>query len=247
KELNHYNRIRSAKITASLVPGVTLGQALDDLDRIAQTKLPGGIKREYAGQSLEYKTSSSSLYLLFLLAIVFIYLVLSAQFESFVHPFTILLSVPLAVFGALLTLFIFGETLNIYSQIGLIMLIGLVTKNAILIVEFSNQLRARGESLIDAVIQASTIRLRPILMTSFSTIFGILPIAIGLGAGGESRRPLGLVVVGGVLFSTFLTLIIVPVVYTLLSRFTSVKKIEEKELNEKDLRLEERPVEFAHK
>ncbi|MGE5860865.1 MAG: efflux RND transporter permease subunit [Ignavibacteria bacterium] len=247
KELNHYNRIRSAKITASLVPGVTLGQALDDLDRIAQTKLPGGIKREYAGQSLEYKTSSSSLYLLFLLALVFIYLVLSAQFESFIHPFTILLSVPLAVFGALLTLFIFGETLNIYSQIGLIMLIGLVTKNSILIVEFSNQLRERGESLIEAVVQAATIRLRPILMTSFATIFGILPIAIGLGAGGESRRPLGLVVVGGVLFSTFLTLIIVPVVYTLLSRFTSVKKIEEKELHEKDLRLEERPVEFAHK
>jgi len=209
--------------------------------------LPGGIKREYAGQSLEYKTSSSSLYLLFLLALVFIYLVLSAQFESFIHPFTILLSVPLAVFGALLTLFIFGETLNIYSQIGLIMLIGLVTKNSILIVEFSNQLRERGESLIEAVVQAATIRLRPILMTSFATIFGILPIAIGLGAGGESRRPLGLVVVGGVLFSTFLTLIIVPVVYTLLSRFTSVKKIEEKELNEKDLRLEERPVEFAHK
>ncbi|MDO8550836.1 MAG: efflux RND transporter permease subunit, partial [Ignavibacteria bacterium] len=224
KELNHYNRIRSAKISASLVPGVTLGKALDDLDRIAQTKLPAGIKREYAGQSLEYKTSSSSLYILFLLAILFIYLVLSAQFESFVHPFTILLTVPLAVFGALLFLFIFGETLNIYSQIGLIMLIGLVTKNAILIVEFSNQLQARGESLMDAVIEAATIRLRPILMTSLTTIFGILPIAIGLGAGGESRRPLGLVVVGGMLFATFLTLIIVPVVYTLLARFTKVSK-----------------------
>ena len=126
---------------------------------------------------------------MFILALVFIYLVLSAQFESFIHPFTILFSVPLAVFGALLTLFIFGQSLNIYSQIGLIMLIGLVTKNAILIVEFANQQRAKGLNLIEAVTEAATIRLRPILMTSFSTIFGILPIAIGLGAGGESRSP----------------------------------------------------------
>ncbi len=216
KELNHYNRIRSAKISSSLLPGVSLGQALDDLDRIAGEKLPAGIKREYAGQSLEYKSSSSSLYLMFLLALVFIYLVLSAQFESFVHPFTILLSVPLAVFGALVTLYVFGQSLNIYSQIGLIMLIGLVTKNSILIVEFSNQLRAAGQPVVDAVVKAATIRLRPILMTSFATIFGVLPIAIGLGAGAESRRPLGLAVVGGMLFSTFLTLILVPVVYAIL-------------------------------
>lgn len=227
KELNHYNRIRSATISASLVPGVTLGKALDDLDRIAQEKLPSGIKREYAGQSLEYKTSSSALYIMFLLAIVFIYLVLSAQFESFIHPFTILLSVPLAVFGALLTLFVFGESLNIYSQIGLIMLVGLVTKNSILIVEFANQQQEKGLGLIDAIVEAATIRLRPILMTSFATIFGILPIAIGLGAGAESRRPLGLVVVGGMLFSTFLTLIIVPVVYTLLARFIRKRQTEE--------------------
>jgi multidrug efflux pump len=227
KELNHYNRVRSATITASLAPGATVGQALDDLDRIAREKLPAGIKREYSGQSLEYKSSSTSLYLMFLLAVIFIYLVLAAQFESFVHPLTILLSVPLAVFGALLTLFIFRESLNIYSQIGLIMLIGLVTKNSILIVEFANQLRAQGRAVIDAVIEASTIRLRPILMTSFSTIFGILPIALGLGAGAESRRPLGLAVVGGVFFSTFLTLVLVPVVYTLLARFVSARAIVE--------------------
>lgn len=219
KELNHYNRIRSATITATLLPGKTIGEALDDLDRIARDKLPPSLKREYAGESLEFKSSSSSLYLMFLLAVVFIYLVLSAQFESFVHPFTILLSVPLAVFGALLTLLIFHQSLNIYSQIGLIMLIGLVTKNAILIVEFSNQLRARGEPVAEAVVQAATIRLRPILMTSLATIFGVLPIAIGLGAGAESRRPLGLAVVGGLFFSTFLTLLLVPVVYTLLARF----------------------------
>ena len=232
KELNHYNRVRSATITASLAPGFTLGQALDDLDRIAAEKLPSNIKHEYAGQSLEYKSSSSALYFMFILAIIFIYLVLSAQFESFIHPFTILLSVPLAVLGALLTLYIFGQSLNIYSQIGLIMLIGLVTKNAILIVEFANQQRAQGNSFIDSVVKAATIRLRPILMTSFATIFGILPIAIGLGAGAESRRPLGLAVVGGMLFSTFLTLIIVPVVYTLLARFTKKEELTTKHLEE---------------
>ena len=230
KELNHYNRVRSATITANLVPGVSLGQALDDLDRISAEKLPSGMKRDYAGQSLEFKSSTSSLYFMFLLAIIFIYLVLAAQFESFIHPLTILLSVPLAVFGALLALLIFGQSLNIYSQIGLIMLIGLVTKNAILIVEFSNQLRGQGKSATDAVIEAATIRLRPILMTSLATIFGVLPIAIGLGAGAESRRPLGLAVVGGMLFSTFLTLVLVPVLYAILSRFVRVSTEEEHEV-----------------
>jgi multidrug efflux pump len=223
KELNHFNRVRSATITASMVPGVSLGQALNDLDRIADTSLPETIKRDLTGQSREFRESSSALYFLFAFAVVFIYLVLAAQFESFVHPLTILLSVPLAVAGALAALFAFGQSINIYSQIGLIMLIGLVAKNAILIVEFANQLRERGQPLFDAVAEASTIRLRPILMTSFSTVFGILPIAIGLGAGAEARRPLGIAVVGGVLLSTFLTLVLVPVVYTLLARFTKVE------------------------
>jgi multidrug efflux pump len=223
KELNHYNRVRSATITANLAPGVSLGKALDDLDRITNEDLPAGIKRELSGQSREFRESSSSLYLLFLLAVVFIFLVLAAQFESFIHPLTILLAVPLAVFGALVSLFVFRQSLNIYSQIGLIMLIGLVTKNSILIVEFANQLRARGVATVDAVIQAASIRLRPILMTSLATIFGVLPIAIGLGAGGEARRPLGIAVVGGLFFSTFLTLVLVPVVYTLLARFSKVE------------------------
>jgi multidrug efflux pump len=222
KELNHYNRVRSATISANLAPGVSLGKALDDLDRITATKLPRGVKRELAGQSREFRESSTSLYFLFLLAVVFIYLVLAAQFESFIHPLTILLAVPLAVFGALTALFVFQQSLNIYSQIGLIMLIGLVTKNSILIVEFANQLRAGGLATVEAVVRAASIRLRPILMTSFSTIFGVLPIAIGLGAGGEARRPLGVAVVGGLLFSTFLTLVLVPVVYTLLARFVKV-------------------------
>jgi multidrug efflux pump len=170
--------------------------------------------------------SSGGLYWLFVIALVFIFLVLAAQFESFVHPLSILFSVPLAVFGALVTLFVFGMSLNIYSQIGLIMLIGLVTKNAILIVEYSNQRRARGEELVDAVVRASRIRLRPILMTTLTTILGVLPIALGLGAGADSRKPLGLAVVGGLLFSMVLTLVMVPVVYTLLARFAPAREKE---------------------
>jgi multidrug efflux pump len=222
KELNHYNRVRSATLTANLAPGVSLGTALDALDGIAKESLPLSIKHELSGQSREFRESSSSLYLMFLFAVVFIFLVLAAQFESFVHPLTILLSVPLAVVGALVSLLVLRQSMNIYSQIGLIMLVGLVTKNSILIVEYANQLRARGRATMEAVVEAARIRLRPILMTSFATIFGVLPIAIGLGAGAESRRPLGIAVVGGMIFSTFLTLVLVPVVYTLLARFTHV-------------------------
>jgi len=224
KELNHYNRVRSATITANLAPGYALGEALDDLDAIADRTLPAGMRTELAGQSLEFRQSSGSLTFMFGLAVAFIFLVLAAQFESFVHPLTILLSVPLAVVGAIVSLFLLGQSLNIFSQIGLVMLVGLVTKNAILIVEFANQLRNRGKATTDAVIEASVIRLRPILMTSLSTVFGILPIAIGFGAGAESRRPLGIAVVGGVLFSTFLTLVLVPVVYRVLARFTEARR-----------------------
>jgi multidrug efflux pump len=229
KELNHYNRVRSATISANLLPGVSLGTALNDLDKITKSDLPAGIRTELSGQSLEFRESSSKLYFMFILGVIFIYLVLAALFESFINPLTILLSVPLAVVGALISLFIFGQSLNIYSQIGLIMLIGLVTKNSILIVEYSNQLRGEGKSIFEAVVEASRIRLRPILMTSFATIFGVLPIALGIGAGGESRRPLGISVVGGMVFSTFLTLILVPVVYTYLARFTAARGYEQKE------------------
>jgi len=231
KELNHFNRIRAARITANLTPGVTLGQALDDLDAIAKEKLPSGIRRDLDGESRDFREASGTLYFLFGFAIVFIYLVLAAQFESFVHPLTILLTVPLAVFGALATLFLFGMTLNIYSQIGLILLIGLVTKNAILIVEYANQLREKeGLETREAAARAARIRLRPILMTSLATVFGVLPIALGLGAGAQSRKPLGAAVVGGLLFSTVLTLVVVPVVYSLLSgRREAAKPAEEGE------------------
>ncbi len=238
KELNHFNRVRSATITANLAPGADLGQALDDLDAIAARTLPDGVRTELAGQSLEFRQSSGSLTFMFGLAVVFIFLVLAAQFESFVHPLTILLSVPLAVVGAIVSLYFLGQSLNIFSQIGLVMLVGLVAKNAILIVEFANQLRARGREVGEAVVEAAVIRLRPILMTSLSTVFGILPIAIGFGAGAESRRPLGIAVVGGVLFSTFLTLILVPVVYRALARFTGARR--EAEI-EDDLRAAQEP------
>ncbi len=225
KELNHFNRVRSATVTANLAPGAGIGQALDDLDRIWRDELPPSVTRDLAGQSREYRDSKGTLYFMFVLALVFIFLVLSAQFESFADPLTILLSVPLAVFGALLSLWLFDQSLNIFSRIGLIMLIGLVTKNAILIVEFANQLRQQGRDIERAVVEAASIRLRPILMTSFSTVFGILPIAIGMGPGAESRQPLGIVVVGGILFSTFLTLLLVPVVYSLMARLTQADRV----------------------
>ena len=224
KELNHFDRVRSATISANLPPGVTIGKALTDLRGVARRTLPAGTRTDLRGESREFVESSGGLYWLFVVALIFIYLVLAAQFESFIHPLSILFSVPLAVFGALLALFIFKMSLNIYSQIGLIMLIGLVTKNAILIVEYSNQRRARGEPLIDAVVRASRIRLRPILMTTLTTILGVMPIALGLGAGADSRKPLGLAVVGGLLGSMLLTLMLVPVVYTLLARFEPARK-----------------------
>jgi multidrug efflux pump len=230
KELNHFDRVRSATLSANLPPGLTVGKAIEDLSAIAKRTLPPGMRTDLAGESREFVESSGGLYWLFVIALVFIFLVLAAQFESFVHPLSILFSVPLAVFGALLTLFVFGMSLNIYSQIGLIMLIGLVTKNAILIVEYSNQRRARGEELIDAVVRASRIRLRPILMTTLTTILGVLPIALGLGAGADSRKPLGLAVVGGLLFSMVLTLVMVPVVYTLLARFVPAREKEAREV-----------------
>ena len=224
RELNHFNRVRSATLNANLAPGVTIGQATNDLRAAARRVLPAGVRTDLDGEMREYAESSGGLYFLFIIALVFIYLVLAAQFESFIHPLTILFSVPLAVLGALLTLWIFRMSLNIYSQIGLIMLIGLVTKNAILIVEYANQRRrgAAGEPpqpLVEAVVGAARIRLRPILMTTLATVFGILPIALGLGAGAESRKPLGAAVVGGMLFSTALTLLLVPVIYTVLARF----------------------------
>lgn len=218
RELNHYGKMRAATISAGLASGYTLGDALDYLEATARKYLPSGTPIGYAGESKEFKEASGGLYTTFFLAFLVIYLVLAAQFESFLHPFTILLSVPPAVTGALMTLNVLGGTLNIYSQIGLIMLIGLVSKNAILIVDFANQLKARGRDLTSAVVEAAALRLRPILMTTLATILGAVPLALATGAGSAGRRQIGDVIVGGMIFSTLLTLFLVPVVYTYLSR-----------------------------
>jgi multidrug efflux pump len=215
RSLEHFNRVRSSTITASLAPGLTLGAALDSLNRIAKEVLPKGSSTALAGESRELEESGSALYFAFILALVVVFMVLASQFESLVHPFTVLLAVPLAVTGALFTLKLAGSTLNVYSQIGMILLIGLVTKNSILLVEYINQLKERGMSTVEAALEAGRIRLRPILMTSVATIMGALPITLGLGAGSLSRRPLGYAIVGGLLFSTLLTLFVVPTVYVI--------------------------------
>jgi multidrug efflux pump len=216
RQLNHFDRVRSFTLTANLAPGFTLGQALDSLNAVAAQVLPKGSTVELAGESREFQESGSALRFAFLLALVVVFMALASQFESLLHPFTVLLAVPLAVTGALVTLLVAGSTLNLYSQIGMILLIGLVTKNSILLVEYANQLKERGRPTIEAILESGRIRLRPILMTSVATIMGAIPIAFGLGAGSASRRPLGYAIVGGLLFSTFLTLFLVPAVYVIL-------------------------------
>jgi len=216
KELNHFNQLRAAKISASLAPDYTLSDALPVLEEIAARVLPATAVVDYDGPSREYKQSSSGVYVTFLLALAFIYLVLAAQFESFVDPFIIMLSVPLSVTGALAALYLSGHTLNIYSQIGLVTLIGLITKHGILIVEFSNQLRQQGRTKAEAVVEASTLRLRPILMTTGAMVLGSLPLALAAGAGAESRQAIGWVIVGGISLGTVLTLFVVPTAYVLI-------------------------------
>ncbi len=221
RQLSHFNRVRSATLTANLAPGFALGEALDSLNAAAAAVLPTGSSLALAGESRELVESGNALYFAFILALVVVFMVLAAQFESLIHPFTVILAVPLAVTGALLALLVTGSTLNLYSQIGMILLIGLVTKNSILLVEYANQLKRRGMSSVEAVLESGKIRLRPIVMTSVATIMGAMPIALGLGAGSTSRRPLGYAIVGGLSFSTLLTLFLVPVVYVLLDSLTA--------------------------
>jgi multidrug efflux pump len=218
QSLNHFNRLRAVKVTGTLAPGYAIGEALTALDEAAKIALPSTAQTALDNQSREFRLSGGDIYFTFVLALMFIYLVLSAQFESFVDPFVIMLSVPLSMTGALLTLWAFGGTLNIYSQVGLVTLVGLITKHGILIVEFSNQLRAKGEPMVQAVVDAATQRLRPILMTTGAMVLGALPLARAVGAGAESRIPIGLVIVGGLIFGTLLTLFVVPTAYTLLAR-----------------------------
>jgi multidrug efflux pump len=218
--LNRFNRLRAITISGNLAPGTTLGQALDFLERTAREELPSSAQIDYKGQSLEYRESSSTLAFTFGLALLVVFLVLAAQFESFIHPFVIILTVPLAAAGGLLGLFLTGATLNIYSQIGMVMLVGLAAKNGILIVEFANQLRDEGRSVRDALVDAAITRFRPILMTSLATAMGAVPLMVWEGAGSNSRFAIGIVVFSGVLVSTALTLFIVPTFYNLLARYT---------------------------
>ncbi|WP_137176935.1 efflux RND transporter permease subunit [Roseomonas sp. AR75] len=220
QSLSREDRVRAITISASLAPGYSLGDALAYLEGVAREVLPPEARISYRGQSLEFKESSGALYFTFALALLVVFLVLAAQFESFVHPFIILLSTPLAVTGGLLALHMTGQSLNVFSQIGMILLIGLMAKNGILVVEFANQLRDRGLSIHDAVLEASVVRLRPILMTSIATVFGAVPLAMATGAGAESRMAIGWVIVGGVSLSTFLTLYAVPALYVLLAGYT---------------------------
>ena len=218
RELNHFGQRRSASITANLAPQLALGEALDIMDRIAAKVLPPGYTTNLNGQSREFQSSSGSLAIVFVLALVFIYLVLAAQFESFIDPFIIMLSVPLSMLGALLALKLAGGTLNVFSQIGLITLVGLITKHGILIVEFANQLREQGMEKLDAVLQAARLRLRPILMTTGAMVLGAIPLALASGAGAESRQQIGWVIVGGMTVGTLLTIFVVPTMYMLMAR-----------------------------
>ena len=227
--VEHYNRMRSATISGTPL-GVPMGTAMDRVEAMLKNDLPDGFLYQWGGESKDLQDAGRELLWVTLLALVIVYMVLAAQFESLVHPFTVMLAVPLAAFGALGLLWLFsfggrhgflpqlpGMNLNLFSQIGLVLLIGLATKNSILLVEFANQLRSKGLSARDAILRSGEVRLRPILMTAFSTMFGLLPIAIGFGAGAESRRPMGMAVVGGMFASTLLTLVVIPVVYTVFS------------------------------
>lgn len=213
-----FDRYIAATVSAGTIPGYTLGDGINEMERIAEKVLTPGFKTDLAGQSRDYMESTSSLRYIFMLAMVLIYLILAAQFNSWIDPLVILMTVPLALFGALLSLWYFDQTLNVFSQIGIIMLIGLVTKNGILIVEFANQQKDKVQNKVQAVQQAAAKRLRPILMTASATVLGILPIALSIGSSSGSRQSMGIAVVGGMIFATFLSLYIVPALYTYLSR-----------------------------
>jgi multidrug efflux pump len=213
----HFNRFKSATIQSGLAPGKTIGEGIAEMEKIADKVLDDTFETALSGASRDFAESSSNTSFAFILALVLIFLVLAAQFESFVDPFIIMITVPLALAGAVLTMYFFNQTLNIFSQIGIIMLIGLVTKNGILIVEFANQKRRRGEKKIPAAVDAAVARLRPILMTTLATTLGALPIALAFGSAGKSRVPLGIVIVGGMLFALVLTLFVVPALYSYLS------------------------------
>jgi len=232
RELNHFGQRRSASITSNLSADYSVGEALDFMDATAKKVLKPGYATDLNGSSREFRKSADSLTLVFILALFFIFLVLAAQFESFIDPFVILLSVPLSMAGALLALKWSGGTLNVFSQIGLITLVGLITKHGILIVEFANQLRAQGLDTLAAIQKSAAQRLRPILMTTGAMVLGALPLALASGAGAESRSQIGWVIVGGMSLGTLLTIFVVPTMYTLFARRQAPGAIKEATLAE---------------
>jgi multidrug efflux pump len=219
-QLSRFNRLRAVKISADLAAGYTMGEAVQWFGETVARELPPEATLMWDGETGEFTRTGQQLYFMFLLALAVVYLVLAAQFESFVHPVIIMVTVPLALLGAVFGLKAFGLTVNIFSQIAVIMLIGIAAKNGVLIVEFANQLRDRGVEFLDAVVQAAVTRLRPVLMTSLCTAFGSLPLLLATGAGAEQRRPIGIVVFFGMLVAVFLTLFAVPTVYAILARKT---------------------------
>jgi len=225
-QVYHFNRFKSATVSASLAPGKTIGDGIDEMRRIARNTLDDSFRTALGGASRDFAESSSNIVFAFLMALVLVYLVLAAQFESFRDPLIIMFTVPLAIAGALLSLWIFGQTLNIFSEIGIILLIGLVTKNGILIVEFANQQKATGKNLLESARFAATARYRPILMTSLATMLGALPIALAMGGGAGSRVSMGIVVIGGLFFSLVLTLFVIPAMYTFISKEKSTEVVE---------------------
>ena len=233
--LSRYNRQKAVTISANIVGDYTLQNALSFLEKIVQENTPNA-RIDFKGESEQLKEISFQIYVIFFLALVTAYLVMAAQFESFIHPFTIMLTVPLAIFGGIIGLLLVGSSINVYSQVALIILIGLATKNGILIVEFANQLRDEGKNQLTAILESSALRLRPILMTSISTIIGVLPLVISSGPGEASRLSVGITIFAGMIFSTFFTLYVVPIIYLLLGKNTkSINHIEkelEKELNQ---------------
>jgi len=229
-QLNRYNRMRAITLEANLADGYSLGEALDYLNELSDTYLPAEAVISYKGQSLDYQESGSSMYFVFVLALGIVFLVLAAQFESFIHPMVIMLTVPLATLGALVGLWLTGQSLNIYSQIGIIMLVGLAAKNGILIVEFANQLRDKGVEFEKAIVQASAQRLRPILMTGITTAAGAVPLVLAQGAGAETRFVIGVVVLSGIVLATMFTLLVIPVAYSLFARNSSSPESVSREL-----------------
>ena len=222
--------MRAFTVSAGLADDYKLGEALAFFENLVRTELPETASYDYKGESLEYKRSSGSVYVTFLLALLVVYLVMAAQFESFVHPMIILFTVPVALLGGLGALALTGFTLNIYSQVGLIMLVGLAAKNGILIVEFSNQMRDAGYAFDDAVLDGASKRLRPIVMTAFTTVVGALPLVLSTGPGHEVRSVIGAVVMGGVALATLVTLFLVPMAYSLLARGTGSPDLVSRQL-----------------